>query len=84
MSVLEIGAYYDPDLLPDHRGDLFQHEQAKLVQQDIKDINNNLVAPWDMQEKLRPGTIVVIDSTLVTWHIFAKGTFKARKVSCIS
>ena len=68
-------------MLPDYRGDLFQHEHAKLVQQDIKDTNDNLVAPWDMREKLRPGTIVVIDTTLVTWHIPAKGIFKARKVS---
>ena len=37
-----------------------------------------------MQDKLRPGTIVVIDSTLVTWHISAKGSSKGRKVSFIS
>ena len=34
-----------PRPLPDHRGDLFQHKIAKLVQHDIKDANDNLVAP---------------------------------------
>ena len=71
---------YDPDLLPDHRGDLFQHKNAKLVQHDIKDANDNLVAPWEMHDKLRPGTVVVVDSTLVCWHIPNKGLSRARKV----
>lgn len=34
-----------------------------------------------MQQKLRPGTIVAVDTTLVCWHIAPKGSFKARKVS---
>ena len=76
----ELGALYNPDLLPDHCGDLFQHKLAKLVQQEIRDVNDELVAPWDVQHKLRPGTIVVVDSTLVCWHIAAKGLSKARKV----
>lgn len=50
------------------------------MQQDIKDTNGNLVAPWQMQDKLRPGTIILVDTTLVCWHIFAKGLSKARDV----
>jgi len=76
---IKLGAFYDPDFLPDHRGDLFQQTLAKLVQQDIKDTNDELVAPWDMQHKLRPGTIVVVDTTLVCWDV-ARGTSNARKV----
>ena len=82
--VLEIGALYDPKLLPDYQGDLFQHKFAKLVQQDIKDTNEELVAPWHMQEKLRPGTVVVVDTTLVCWHITGRGSSKSRKVCKIS
>jgi hypothetical protein len=81
--VIEAGALYHPDLLPDHHGDLFQHKHAKLVQQDIKDANETLVAPWQMQEKLCPGTIVVVDATLVCWHIAGKGLARARKVGVI-
>jgi hypothetical protein len=77
---IKLGAFYDSDLLCDHHGDLFQHKHAKLVQPDIRDADNNLVAPWDINEKLCPRTIVVVDSTLVCWHIGPKGTFKARKV----
>lgn len=82
---LEIGTLYEPNLLPDYRGDLFQHKNAKLVQQDIKDINDDLVAPWHMQDKLRPGTIVVMDTTLVCWHITGKGSSsRGRKVCTYS
>jgi hypothetical protein len=47
---------YNPNLLPDHCGDLFEHKHTMLVQQDIRDTNDNLVAPWQMQDKFRPGT----------------------------
>jgi len=72
--VLEVGALYNPNLLPDYCGDLFQHKFANLVQQDIKDTNDDLVPPWliiveVMCEKLRPGTVVIVDTTLVCWHI---------------
>ena len=53
---------------------------TKLVQQEIRDVSDELVAPWDVQHKLCPGTIVVVDSTLVCWHIAARGLLKAQKV----
>ena len=51
-----------------------------LVQQDIRDTDDNLVPPWQMQDKFCVGTIVVIDMTLVCWHISARGLSKARNV----
>ena len=33
-----------------------------------------------MHDKLRPGTIVVVDTTLVCWHIAGKGQSKSRRV----
>jgi hypothetical protein len=72
-NVVEIGAFYDPNLLPDHRGNYFNHVNAKLVQLDIRDEDDNLIPPWNMNDKLRPGTIVLIDASLVCWHIFTKG-----------
>lgn len=41
--VFEVGALCNPNLLPDYCGDLFQHKFARLVQQDIKDTNDDLV-----------------------------------------
>lgn len=79
--ILNIGDFYDPNLLHDYHGNLFQHVRAKLIQQDIRDTNNDLVAPWNMQQKLRPGTIVLVDTTLVCWDIGTQGSSNARKVS---
>jgi hypothetical protein len=48
----------------------------KLVQQDIKDTNDDLVPPWLMREKLRPGTVVVL-----CWHILpTRGLSNRRNV----
>ena len=70
MPVVKRGALYSPDLLPDyHCGSYFQLKNAKLVQQDIWDDDNKLISPWEMYDKLRVGTIVLIDSTLKCWHI---------------
>ncbi|PPR06558.1 hypothetical protein CVT24_001578 [Panaeolus cyanescens] len=65
-----IGALYDPGLLPDHGGPLFMHQKARLVQLDMRDEDDNLIMPWQVYDKLRPGTIVLVDTTLVCWHIF--------------
>jgi len=73
VDAIELVSFYDPDLLPDHRGDYFKHVHAKLVQLDIRDENDMLIPPWDMYDNLRPGTVVLIDASLVCWHIFAKG-----------
>jgi len=78
--VLEFGGLYDPKLLADYHGDLFQHKFAKVVQQDIMDTEDQLVAPWLMHDKLRPGTIVVVDTTLVCWHIGGKEGQRSRNV----
>ncbi|KAJ7436015.1 hypothetical protein B0H11DRAFT_1755436 [Mycena galericulata] len=62
-----IGAHYEPALLPDFGGDYFNLVKAKLVQHDIRDVNNNLIPPWDLYDALKPGTLVLV---LVTLHCF--------------
>lgn len=54
-------------MLPDYGGPFFQHQKNKLVQLDIRDIDNELIAPWNMYDKLRPGTVVLVVATLVVW-----------------
>ncbi|TEB15909.1 hypothetical protein FA13DRAFT_1822811 [Coprinellus micaceus] len=66
--VVQRGALYDPNLLPDFGGPLFQLEKAKLVQQEVYDVDDNLVALWDMYDKLRPGTLVLVNAKLFVWY----------------
>jgi hypothetical protein len=63
-----ISAYYDPHLLPDYGGELFQHQQAQLVQRDVRDKDNHLIPPWKYYEELRPSTLVLINAT---FHIYS-------------
>ncbi|KAJ3538746.1 hypothetical protein NMY22_g5037 [Coprinellus aureogranulatus] len=44
---VQLGAYYDPRLLPDFGGDIFDFKKSKLVQHDIVDTEGKLVAPWE-------------------------------------
>jgi len=78
-----LGGLYDPKLLADYHGELFQHKFAKVVQQEIMDTDDKFVAPWLMHDKLRPGTIIIVDATLVCWHIGGKDGQRSRKVCII-
>ena len=64
---MQLGAYYDPRLLHDHRGTIFNHTAMKLLQCDITDIDGSLVPLWEEYDKLRTGTVVLMKVTL---HIF--------------
>ncbi|KAJ7130747.1 hypothetical protein C8R43DRAFT_957109 [Mycena crocata] len=66
-SDIKLNAYYDPALLPDYGGAYFNHIKSKLVQLDVRDISNELIAPWKFYDALRPGTLVLI---LVSLHCF--------------
>lgn len=57
---------------------------ARLLQLDYRDKSKNLIAPWDTYEKLRPGTVVLIDAVVNCWKIGLGGKGdKYRKVSNI-
>ncbi|KAJ7903688.1 hypothetical protein B0H14DRAFT_952702 [Mycena olivaceomarginata] len=47
---------YDPTLLPDHRGSYFDHQEAKLVQGNIKDEDGMPIVPHERYEELTEGT----------------------------
>ncbi|KAJ7601313.1 hypothetical protein DFH06DRAFT_1353404 [Mycena polygramma] len=64
---IKLGAHYEPSVLPDYGGSFFNHNKAKLVQHDIRDVQNNLIPPWKLYEALRPGTLVLL---LVSLHCF--------------
>ncbi|KAJ6447545.1 hypothetical protein C8R45DRAFT_1115834 [Mycena sanguinolenta] len=69
---IKLGAYYDPRLLEDYGGPLFRHANAKLVQLDIRDAANRLIAPWNQYTALRPGSFILAS---VTFHVY---TFEAE------
>ncbi|KAG6905937.1 hypothetical protein DXG01_016782 [Tephrocybe rancida] len=62
-----VGALLDPNCLPDNRGPYFRHQQAKLVQHDIRDKKNKLIPSWKIYEGLAHGTLVVLECTLHCW-----------------
>ncbi|KAJ6448506.1 hypothetical protein C8R47DRAFT_1228433 [Mycena vitilis] len=64
---IRLGAHYEPTLLPDYGGPYFNHVKSKLVQLDVRDINNDLIPPWKFYDALKPGTLVL---ALVSLHCF--------------
>ena len=68
-SKIELGATHDPDLLPDHHGEYFQHPKAHLIQQDYHHVNKNLIAPWKTYEVLNTGTILLINAIMNCWKM---------------
>ncbi|KAG1797593.1 hypothetical protein EV424DRAFT_1333334 [Suillus variegatus] len=66
--------FYEPTVLPDYRGKLFQHINAKLRQLDIWNVDNILIPPQDWYSELRRGTLVMVRATL---HAF---NWKERRV----
>ncbi|KAJ3878275.1 hypothetical protein F5051DRAFT_439878 [Lentinula edodes] len=53
------GAEYDHRLMPDFGGPVFAMRQAKLIQPQWTNINNDLIVPWEYYKHLRPGTVIV-------------------------
>jgi hypothetical protein len=51
---------------------------AKMKQRLLEDMNNNLIAPWEEYDKIRTGTVVLVQVTLHTYTI-PNGT-KDKKV----
>jgi len=55
-----MNALYDPRVLYDYGGPIFDHKNVKLVQRHITDTSGTLIPPWLEYEKLRTGTVVLI------------------------
>ncbi|TEB28226.1 hypothetical protein FA13DRAFT_1774984 [Coprinellus micaceus] len=77
---VQLGAFYDPHLLPDFGGPMFELEKAKLVQHNIVDAQGDLVAPWQIYDKLRPGTLVLINAKLFVWHTGETGDRRTYQI----
>jgi hypothetical protein len=53
--------FYEPSVLSDYGGEVFQHSESKLRQLDIRDVDNELIAPQNWYDQLRRGTLVSRD-----------------------
>ena len=65
---VELGGLYDPSLLPEFEPRLFGLVSAKLAQQEVNAKDGTLVAPWEMKDALRPGTLVAIEAAFIIYH----------------
>lgn len=86
-SNIYIGAYYNPQLLPDYSGNLSHHHEAKLLQHDIRDIDLHLIPPWEYYDKLHACTIILCNVMLHMYQMAIPNASsnqpKIRKVSDI-
>jgi len=63
-----LGGLYEPTVLSDYDPQLFALKKAKLAQQEIIGTDGNLIGPWDIATALRPGTLVVVEATLIIYN----------------
>ncbi|KAG1727369.1 uncharacterized protein EDB91DRAFT_1208287 [Suillus paluster] len=67
-AAITTNTFHEPTILPDYGGDLFQHVNAKLRQLDIRNVDNDLIAPQEWYSSLKRGTLVMIRATLHTFN----------------
>lgn len=61
---LKLGNYYDPALNSDYGGEYFSLVKNRLKQLDVRDAENELVAPWKFRDALKPGTLILANCSL--------------------
>ncbi|KAG1752430.1 uncharacterized protein EDB91DRAFT_1292765 [Suillus paluster] len=71
------GAFYDPQMLPDHRGDYFRLKEYKLQQLNVFDTPENdhkLIPTYETYDKLRPGTLILAVCEAHVFNMMQGGT----------
>ncbi|KAJ6486447.1 hypothetical protein C8R47DRAFT_523139 [Mycena vitilis] len=77
----KVGDTYPPDMLPDHKGDYFAHNKAKLVQRAYRDEDGNLIAPHELYSALTEGTLFSAQVSLSLYVIPEKNPkFRDSKI----
>ena len=69
VSPVYVGQFFEPAFLPNFSTETCQLVKDKLVQHNIRDINNELISAWKIEEGLRPGTVVLISAVLHVYNI---------------
>ncbi|KAJ7626989.1 hypothetical protein FB45DRAFT_1082011 [Roridomyces roridus] len=60
----QVGDEYHPDILPEHRGSYFAHNNAVVVQRELLDENEKLIAPNEIAQTLTEGTLFIATVSL--------------------
>jgi hypothetical protein len=82
IEYLLVGDAYDISSMTDFPQEIADRLPTKIVQQNIKDIDDTLIKPEDMSKKLRPGTFVVALVEPVCWIFDGKGARRAITKVC--
>jgi hypothetical protein len=77
---ITLGNFYPVDVLPDHKGPLFQQKKARLVQRDLRNTEGELIPPWEQYNELRPGALILVKANLVCWSMKDTETAPTKKV----
>ncbi|EDQ98913.1 uncharacterized protein LACBIDRAFT_318519 [Laccaria bicolor S238N-H82] len=64
---IKVGDTYEPTVLNDYGGPLFQHVHSKLVQHDISTLDKRIIPPWAEYDALSEGTLVIITISVHTF-----------------
>lgn len=67
--IVVLGAFYEPNLLPDYSSDHFALVKNKLVQHDVRDIDDQLIPAWKIEKGLQSGTVVLVSASLHVYNI---------------
>ncbi|KAJ7052911.1 hypothetical protein C8F01DRAFT_1261383 [Mycena amicta] len=70
------GGSYPISLMEGHNHPMFAHMPRSVVQLNIRDVDGQLVKPWECAEKLKPGTLVIIAARPIC-YVFDKEKEKA-------
>ncbi|KAJ4472793.1 hypothetical protein C8J55DRAFT_563046 [Lentinula edodes] len=80
VDQIVVGARYDRRCMTGYGGNGFNQRFAELIQPDWKDIDGNLILPWEFHDKVRPGTLVVVNVSLQVYVIPQKDSLPKNKV----
>jgi hypothetical protein len=56
-------------MLPEVQGPFYALDKARLFQRDYRDVDNSLIAPWELTTKLVEGTLVLVMVSFITYVI---------------
>jgi hypothetical protein len=69
--------------LPDSDHPAIRNGPSEYVQQSLFDIDDKVITPWNVAEKLRPGTLINAEVELVLWLLDEKDYLKPVRVSVL-
>ncbi|KAJ3916319.1 hypothetical protein F5877DRAFT_81010 [Lentinula edodes] len=78
-SEISVGALYDPRLMLDYGGQVFNLDKAKLVQPNWCKMDDTLIVPWKNYLHLRQGTLIVANICIRMHILHPKNKKKPKR-----